>query len=331
MTEVVLKVSDLAVTFDTEHGTVSAVDGLSFTLHKGETLGIVGESGCGKSVSCLALMRLLPQPIGKITRGQVLLGDQDLVQLPRELLQTIRGRRIAMIFQEPMTALNPVETVGDQLMEVFELHFPEVSEADARAQSSELLREVGISDPEQRLTSYPHQLSGGMRQRVMIAMALACRPEILIADEPTTALDVTIQAQILDLLRSLQKKTGMAMIFITHDLGVVAEMCDHVLVMYGGRLAETGSTESLFRNPRHPYTIGLLASLPRLDAKPKSILRTIPGMIPPLHAMPSGCRFATRCEFAKDICRMNDPPKIQVEVDHTAWCVRLDEIGRSNV
>ena len=322
-----LKVSDLVVTFATEYGAVRAVDGLSFGLGKGETIGIVGESGCGKSVTCLAVMRLLPQPVGTITAGKVLLGEEDLVTLRQDLLRTIRGRRIAMIFQEPMTALNPVETVGQQLMEVFELHFPETSKGDARKEILDILRQVGISAPEQRLDAYPHQLSGGMRQRVMIAMALACKPEILIADEPTTALDVTIQAQILELLRSLQKKTGMAMIFITHDLGVVAEMCDHVLVMYGGRAVESGTAESVFRTPSHPYTRGLLA-LPKIDGTPKSELRTIPGMVPALHAMPSGCRFSTRCDFVQDSCRAAHPAATVVAGDHTVWCVRSKELGR---
>jgi oligopeptide/dipeptide ABC transporter ATP-binding protein len=328
LSEVILQVKDLVVSFDTEWGAVRAVDGLSFDVRKGETLGVVGESGCGKSVTCLALMRLLPQPIGHIASGQILLGDKDLAQLPREMLRTIRGRRIAMIFQEPMTALNPVETVGDQILEVFELHFPEVPAAQAHSQAIDLLRMVGISAPEQRMDSYPHQLSGGMRQRVMIAMALACKPDILIADEPTTALDVTIQAQILDLLRVIQKKTGMAMIFITHDLGVVAEMCDHVLVMYGGRAVESGTAEAVFKSPSHPYTKGLLASLPRFDSQPKALLKTIPGMVPSLQNMPVGCRFASRCEFAKDVCLERQPGASMIgSSDHLAWCVRLAEIG----
>ena len=328
MSDLILHVKDLVVSFDTEFGEVRAVDGVSFELRKGETLGVVGESGCGKSVTCLALMRLLPQPIGHIVSGQILLGDKDLVTLPRELLQTIRGRRIAMIFQEPMTALNPVETVGNQILEVFELHFPEVSLKEAKKTAVELLQMVGISAPEQRMECYPHQLSGGMRQRVMIAMALACKPDILIADEPTTALDVTIQAQILDLLRQIQKTTGMAIIFITHDLGVVAEMCDHVLVMYGGRAVEKGTALDIFKHPSHPYTQGLLASLPHFNSVPKAILKTIAGMVPPLHAMPAGCRFASRCEFVEPACRDQQPAPSAIGLSgHTAWCVRLKEIG----
>jgi oligopeptide/dipeptide ABC transporter ATP-binding protein len=321
-----LEVQDLSVTFQTDGKEVSAVDKVSFTVHPGKTLGIVGESGCGKSVTCLAIMRLLPQPIGRIMHGKVLLGLTDLVSLPRELLQEIRGKRIAMIFQEPMTALNPVETIGNQLTEVFTLHFPTMTLEEKLNASLDLLSQVGISSPKQRMNSYPHELSGGMRQRAMIAMALACKPDILIADEPTTALDVTIQAQVLSLLKSIQQNTGMAMIFITHDLGVVAEVCDEVLVMYGGRAVETGTVEEIFSNPAHPYTRGLLNSLPKLIQQPKSKLETIPGIVPALNAMPSGCRFQARCSHTIDTCKSTGHQAIAISNSHKTWCVRYNEL-----
>ncbi|MCX6117667.1 MAG: ABC transporter ATP-binding protein [Proteobacteria bacterium] len=335
--ESVLKVEDLSVTFATESGAIRAVDHLSFEVKRGQTLGIVGESGCGKSVTCLAIMRLLPQPFGTISSGRILMKDMDIAALPKAKLPSIRGKKIAMIFQEPMTALNPVETVESQIKEVFQLHFPEMNAEAQNAEAIDLLKRVGINAPEQRLKSYPHQLSGGMRQRVMIAMALACKPDVLIADEPTTALDVTIQAQILELLRDLQVSSGMSIIFITHDLGVVAEMCDQVLVMYGGRPVEYGSVEDIFGSTSHPYTRGLLNSLPRLDALPKSVLKTIPGMVPPLNQMPQGCRFQTRCSHKTEICssegpKENAPTKIksktvQESQGHYSWCKRVDEWG----
>ncbi|MGB5987607.1 MAG: ABC transporter ATP-binding protein, partial [Desulfobacterales bacterium] len=260
-----LTIENLTTAFDTEAGRIRAVEGVSFSVSKGRTLGIVGESGCGKSVTALSIMRLLPQPAGRIEGGRIRFNGTDLVQLPAQEMHRIRGKRIAMIFQEPMTALNPVQRIGKQLGEVFELHFPEMDEGAIAAASLELLKKVGIPAPESRLGEYPHQISGGMRQRVMIAAALAGRPDLLIADEPTTALDVTIQAQILDLMGSLKQESGMAIIFITHDLGVIAEMADSVLVMYAGKVAERAPVDPLYQHPRHPYTQGLLSSIPRLS------------------------------------------------------------------
>ena len=291
-----LEVKDLSTTFDVEVGTVTAVDKVSFSLEKGKTLGIVGESGSGKSVTSLSIMRLLPVPMGKST-GQVLFEGSDILSLPVEEMLRIRGFKISMIFQEPMTALNPVHTIGKQLMETFHLHFPKMSKEETFNKSVEMLEKVGIPAPEKRIHEYPHQLSGGMRQRVVIAIALSCEPDILIADEPTTALDVTIQAQILELMRELQKKNGMSIIFITHDLGVVAEMCDDVVVMYAGRIVEQASVESLFAKPRHPYTHALLDSIPKLDGVRKSTLVTIEGMVPALSDLPDGCRFGPRSGF----------------------------------
>lgn len=276
--------------------TVRAVDDVSFRLEAGSIMGLVGESGCGKSVTALSLMRLLPQPAGRITAGRILLKGQDLAACsPREMAK-IRGNRMGMIFQEPMSALNPVQTIGAQLAEVFELHRPQMTRAQIRKESCTLLEQVSIPDPMSKLGDYPHQLSGGMRQRVMIAMALACEPDVLIADEPTTALDVTIQAQILDCIRSLQQRKGMAVLFITHALGVVADLCDTVAVMYAGKIVESASVESLFSLPQHPYTRGLLRSIPRLDGVRKVTLPVIPGNVPGLAELPVGCRFSTRCD-----------------------------------
>jgi peptide/nickel transport system ATP-binding protein len=276
--------------------TVRAVDDVSFRLDAGSIMGLVGESGCGKSVTALSLMRLLPQPTGRITGGRILFKGQDLAACsPREMAKN-RGNRMSMIFQEPMSALNPVQTIGAQLAEVFELHRPQLTLSQIRSASCELLEQVSIPDPVNKLRDYPHQLSGGMRQRVMIAMALACEPDVLIADEPTTALDVTIQAQILDCIRSLQQRKGMAVLFITHALGVVADLCDTVAVMYAGKIVESASVESLFSQPQHPYTRGLLRSIPRLDGARKVALPVIPGNVPGLTELPAGCRFSTRCD-----------------------------------
>jgi oligopeptide/dipeptide ABC transporter ATP-binding protein len=318
--EIILEVKNLVTAFDTEGGRIRAVDDVSFQIKKQQTLGIVGESGCGKSVTALSIMRLLPKPTGIIESGQILFNGSDLVQLPAERMNEIRGKRISMVFQEPMTSLNPVHRIGKQLGEVYRLHFSEMSEKEIRQQSLELLQKVGIPEPEQRMEEYPHQISGGMRQRVMIALALACKPDILIADEPTTALDVTIQAQILDLMQKLQSETGMAVIVITHDLGVIAETCEDVVVMYAGKVAETASAVELFKNPKHPYTQGLLGSIPRLETPRKTKLNVIEGIVPSLYELPSGCRFRTRCPYAMEICAGDPPPMFTVGTDHFAAC-----------
>ena len=294
MTEPLLEVRDLRVGFQTEEGLLTAVDDVAFTLESGKMMGLVGESGCGKSVTARTLMRLLEQPSGRVLKGEVLLEGRDVLTLPLEAMRRIRGKEIAMIFQEPMTALNPVHRVGRQIVENILLH-QEIGANAALKRAVELMEWVGIPAPDERINDYPHQLSGGMRQRVMIAMALSCNPKILIADEPTTALDVTVQAQILDLIKRLQKDTGMAVILITHDLGVVAETCDDVAVMYAGRIVERGPVETVFRSPQHPYTKGLMGCLPRLDHPPKTMLPIIPGIVPGLRDLPEGCRFAARC------------------------------------
>ena len=309
----------MSTAFATDEGVVSVVDGVSFELAAGATLGIVGESGCGKSVTALSIMRLLPKPSGRVTSGRILFKGEDLLALPAEEYQRIRGNRIAMIFQEPMTALNPVHRIGLQLIEALDLHRPELSKREKTAAAVDLLDRVGIPAPDQRLRDYPHQLSGGMRQRVLIAIALACRPDVLIADEPTTALDVTIQAQILELMRELQQEYGMGILFITHDLGVIAELCDEVVVMYAGRVVERASATALFASPRHPYSEGLLASIPRLDSTPKSRLVTIPGMVPALSEMPEGCRFRNRCARASARCEV-EPRLVEAGAGRVVAC-----------
>lgn len=311
---------NLVTAFDTESGKIRAVDGVSFEVKKGQTLGIVGESGCGKTVTALSIMRLLPKPTGIIEDGQILFDGSDILGLPADRMHEIRGNRISMIFQEPMTALNPVHKIGNQLGEVFQLHVPGMSGKEIQEESLERLRKVGIPDPEERAGEYPHQISGGMRQRVMIAVALAAEPDILIADEPTTALDVTIQAQILELMKALQRETGMSIIFITHDLGVIAEVCDDVLVMYAGKVAETAPVVELFKNPKHPYTQGLLASIPRLETPRKIQLSIIKGMVPSLYELPEGCRFQNRCPHAMGICETEPPPLKQAGKNHFASC-----------
>jgi oligopeptide transport system ATP-binding protein len=300
------QVKDLAVRFDTHQGTVRAVDGVSFTLAEGETLGLVGESGSGKSVSCLAMLGLIPSPPGVVESGEVLFGGRDLLRLPREELRRVRGNAVSMIFQDPMTSLNPLLTVERQMTEVLEVH-KGTPRREARKLAAKGLGDVGIPNPEKRLDAYPHELSGGMRQRVMIAMALLCEPAVLFADEPTTALDVTIQAQILELMAALQQKRGTAIVLITHDLGVVAGMADRVHVMYAGRLVETGPTVPLFGDPRHPYTRGLLASVPSLAGDHGAKLASIAGQPPDLAALPPGCAFAPRCEQARDACKAAVP------------------------
>jgi oligopeptide/dipeptide ABC transporter ATP-binding protein len=289
-----LQVEDLEVAFETEDGLVHAVDGVSFTVDAGRTLGIVGESGCGKSVTASAILRLVPSPPGRILGGSIRFDGQDILQLSTHELRGIRGNEIAMVFQDPMTSLNPVFTVEKQMGEVLKLRFGLQGE-EARQRSAEMLRTVGIADPTDRLASYPHELSGGMKQRVMIAMALLCEPKLLIADEPTTALDVTIQAQILSLIKELQERTGAAVIFITHDMGVIAETCDEVAVMYAGRVVEQGDVLEIFERPRHPYTRGLLESIPKEGTARKAELPTIEGVVPSLLHPPEGCRFAPRC------------------------------------
>ena len=316
----ILEVKNLVTAFDTESGRIRAVDEVSFAIKKQQTLGIVGESGCGKSVTALSIMRLLPKPAGLIESGQILYNGVDLVQLPADEMHEIRGKRISIVFQEPMTSLNLVHRIGKQLGEVYRLHFTDMSDDEIRQASLELLQKVGIPEPEQRLEEYPHQISGGMRQRVMIALALACKPDILIADEPTTALDVTIQAQILDLMKGLQSETGMAVMFITHDLGVIAETCEEVVVMYAGKVAETASATDLFKNPKHPYTQGLLDSIPRLETRRKTKLNIIEGMVPSLYEIPSGCRFRNRCPHAMEICAGDPPPMKSVGANHLAAC-----------
>ena len=310
MSEPLLDVRGLKTQLSLEEGPVLAVDDVSFSIPPGGTLGVVGESGCGKSLTALSVMRLVPEPPGRVVGGQIRFRGEDLLSLPEEKLRRMRGRHLSMVFQEPMTSLNPVYTVGEQIAEGVRLH-QGLSRAAAREHSVEMLRRVGIPAPEQRVDSYPHQLSGGMRQRVMIAMALACGPELLIADEPTTALDVTIQAQILELLKRLQAEQHMAVMLITHDLGVVAESCDAVVVMYAGRVVERASVKALFRQPAHPYTAGLLRSIPALHevggAGERPRLRTIPGMVPSLRKLPGGCRFRDRCERAQDICARVEP------------------------
>lgn len=328
--EKVLEVKNLETSFRTEDGVVKAVDNVSFDVYRGKTLGIVGESGCGKSVTSLSIMQLIPNPPGKVTGGQILYKGEDLLKKSPSQMRAIRGNEISMIFQEPMTSLNPVFTIGNQLVEAITLH-QKLSKKDAIAKAIEMLRLVGIPSPDKRILDYPHQLSGGMRQRVMIAMALSCNPNVLIADEPTTALDVTIQAQILDLLKGLQEKVGMGLILITHDLGVVAEVCDDVVVMYAGKVVEQGTVHEIFKNPKHPYTRGLLNSIPTLSKDPtgkvkKNRLETIPGIVPNLLQLPRGCRFQDRCTLVQDVCRGDEPDlrlaKKDDHLDHLARCTQ---------
>jgi oligopeptide transport system ATP-binding protein len=313
-----LSVKDLRTYFSTEDGTVKAVDGISFELRAGETLGIVGESGSGKSVANLSIMRLIPEPPGKIVSGSVDFGGSDILKLSPQKVRELRGKRIAMIFQDPMTSLNPFMRVSKQLMEVTQLHLGH-NKSEARAHAIEMLEHVGIPDAGERIDSYPHEFSGGMRQRVMIAMALSCKPELLIADEPTTALDVTIQAQILELIKRLKSETGASVILITHDLGVVAGMTDHVIVMYAGKIFEQAPTGELFAKPANPYTRGLLRSVPDPTAE-QGQLYQIPGQPPDLTHLTKGCPFAPRCERAEEICRQEFPPFVQVTSDHHSLC-----------
>ncbi len=319
MAEPLLQVNNLKTYFKTQDGIVKAVDGVSYYVHKGETLGIVGESGCGKSVSALSIMRLIPQPPGKIVGGEIIFDGEDLLSLSEDEMRHVRGNRISMIFQDPMTSLNPVLTICRQVSEALELHLG-MDRASARERTLELLRMVGIPSAEKRLDDYPHQFSGGMRQRVMIAMALSCNPELLIADEPTTALDVTIQAQILDLINKLKRELGTAVIIITHDLGVVAGMSDRVVVMYAGHVVETADTYEIFGNPRHPYTLGLMRSIPRVDARERRKLNPIRGLPPDLIDLPDMCPFVPRCDYAQPRCEEGRPPLRTVGPNHQAAC-----------
>jgi len=320
MTAPLIDIGELKVVFHGDRGrTTHAVDTVNFDLARGATLGIVGESGCGKSATALAIMGLLPKSSAKIS-GHVRFDGVDLLGLPDHALRDLRGNRLAMIFQEPMTSLNPAYTIGEQIGEVLVRHRG-LTSAQARKRAIELLRSVRIPSPEQRVDDYPHKLSGGMRQRAMIAMALACDPQLLIADEPTTALDVTIQAQVLDLMRTLKTQTDAAIILISHDLGVVAEICDEVAVMYAGEIVERAPVEALFDQPQHPYTIGLLASIPRLDHRVDE-LATIEGSLPDMTALPVGCRFAPRCPFASEICVTAAPPIVDVGPRHWSRCIK---------
>jgi peptide/nickel transport system ATP-binding protein len=315
-----LEVRGLRTHFATERGEVRAVDGVDFSLQRGRTLGIVGESGCGKSVTALSILRLVPQPPGRIAGGEVRFEGEDLLKATAQRMRDLRGDKLSMIFQEPMTSLNPAFPVGDQIAEAL-LRHRNLTRGEAHEKAVAMLRKVRIPAPESRAREYPHQLSGGMRQRVMIAMALACNPRLLIADEPTTALDVTIQAQILELMRALRAELGTAIILITHDLGVIAEVADDVIVMYAGQVVERCAVPRLFAEPHHPYTIGLLGSIPRLDHE-QAQLSAIEGFVPDAAAMPAGCRFHPRCPFSVAKCRREEPPLMEVAKDHLASCWR---------
>ena len=326
-----LEVRDLTTQFFTEDGIVKAVDGISYDLEEGEVLGIVGESGCGKSVGALSLIRLIPFPPGRIVGGEVIFEGENLMEVDDSEMRAIRGNQISMVFQEPMTSLNPVLTVERQLTEALVLHM-DMNKVQARERALELMNLVGIPDAESRIKDYPHQFSGGMRQRVMIAIALSCNPKIIIADEPTTALDVTIQAQILELMKSLSAQFGTALIIITHNLGVVARYADRVIVMYAGKIIEEGSSEEIYHNPKHPYTLGLLQSVPRLDQDRQTSLEPIEGMPPDLIDLPVGCSFAPRCKYAYERCTQETPPLMEVQDGHESACWRfaeLEELARA--
>ena len=321
-TEVVLSVDDLRTHFTTRWGTVKAVDGISFDLRKGETLGIVGESGCGKSVTMLSLMRLIPIPPGKIVSGSIVLDGEDIVPISEQEMAKIRGSKIALIIQDPMTSLNPVFSIGDQVEEAIEIH-QDIPKRSITDRALEVLRKVNIPAAESRVKDYPHQMSGGMRQRVVGAIGISCQPQVLIADEPTTSLDVTIQAQYLKLLKDIQKESDLSIIFITHDFGIVAKMCDQVAVMYAGRIVEHGSVRDIFNNPSHPYTEALLASVPRMD-RVVDRLYSIEGQPPPLHDLPVGCAFANRCPVVMDKCIETYPEIRTVSDGHTAACWKVE-------
>ena len=325
-----LEVKNLKTHFFTMEGVVKAVDGVSYELNEGETLGLVGESGCGKSVSALSVMRLIPDPPGKIIDGEILLDGEDILKINMEGMREVRGAKIAMVFQEPMTSLNPVLTVERQITETLQLHMG-MSKLESQRESVNLLTRVGIPDPEMRIKQYPHQFSGGMRQRVMIAMALSCNPRLIIADEPTTALDVTIQAQILDLMKSLTTELGVALIVITHNLGVVARYADRVNIMYAGKVIERGEAHEIYSNPRHPYTVGLLRSVPRLDLPRRAKLDPIEGQPPDLINLPPGCAFRERCRWAIDKCATDTPELVETSDGHLSACFRADELGATEI
>ncbi len=321
----ILQIKGLKTYFFTENGVVKAVDGVDFEVYQGETLGIVGESGCGKSITAFSIMRLLDYP-GKIVEGQIIFKEENLLQKSEKQMRQIRGKDISMIFQEPMTSLNPVLTIGFQISESLEVHF-RMDKAKARKRALELLEKVGIPIPEQRVDEYPHQLSGGMRQRAVIAMALACDPALLIADEPTTSLDVTIQAQILDLMKSLLEQFNSSLMMITHDLGVIAEIADRIAVMYAGKIVEYAATRSIFYSPGHPYTFGLLTSIPRLDMDVKK-LESIPGIVPDPLNFPEGCKFHPRCVFATEKCIKEEPPLTKITQDHYVRCWNTEQVNQ---
>jgi len=327
-----LEIQNLKTVFSTERGILRAVDGVSLSLGAGETLGVVGESGCGKTMLFLSIMRLIP-PNGRIAEGRIMFNGQDLLALPEEAMREKRGRDIAMVFQEPMTSLNPVLRVGEQIAEAIRLH-QHVSDREALDRSVKLLGEVGIPEPERRVRDYPHQMSGGMRQRVMIAMAMSCRPQLLLADEPTTALDVTIQAQILKLVSDLKEKNNMAVIWITHDLGIVAEAAQKVAVMYAGRIVEIADVEKLFACPMHPYTRGLIESRPSgctdANVDGRAYLKTIPGTVPSLYDLPVGCRFADRCAMVEEACRVREPELMEIEEGHFVSCFVAESLAKSS-
>lgn len=320
MNNLLLEVRDLKTRFSTENGLVTAVDGVSFKIYEGETVGLVGESGCGKSVTSLSILRLFGLQSGTLLEGEILFENQDLLKMPLNEIQAIRGNKISMIFQDPMTSLNPVFSIGNQIAESIMLH-QKLDKQQALDKAIHMLELVGIASPERRILDFPHQLSGGMRQRVMIAMGLACQPRLLIADEPTTALDVTIQAQILDLMLKLQKELKMGVVLITHDLGVVAEVCDRVMVMYLGQIVEECPVEELFDNPLHPYTCGLIKSIPSMETNRREDLHVIEGMVPSLYQVPSGCHFAPRCPHAEAQCKV-PPQLVQVDATHKVRCWR---------
>ncbi len=324
---VLLRINELRTNFFTEEGVVKAVDGVTYEVNEGEILGLVGESGCGKSVSALSILRLIPNPPGKIVGGEILFDGQDLLKADEDEIRHIRGNRIAMVFQEPMTSLNPVLTIGRQLTEAIELHL-KLDKEGSRRRAVELLEMVGIPEAAARLNDYPHQFSGGMRQRVMIAMALSCNPKLLLADEPTTALDVTIQAQILEIMARLCKELGTAVIIITHNLGVVARYADRINVMYAGKIIETGTAREIFANPKHPYTLGLLRSVPRLDESRKEKLEPIEGVPPDLVNLPKGCSFYPRCRFHVDHCLEEPPPLMLVAENHFAACWEHERVTK---
>ncbi len=319
-----LEVKNLKTYFFTDDGVAKAVDDVSYTVDRRQTLGVVGESGCGKSVTALSIMRLIPDPPGKIVGGQVMFDGKDLLTISEEEMRHIRGNKIGMIFQEPMTSLNPVFTIGDQIEESILLH-QKVTKAEAKVRTIEMLRLVGIPAPEQRYGEYPHQLSGGLRQRVMIAIALSCKPDILVADEPTTALDVTVQAQILDLINRLQEELGMGVILITHDLGVIAETADNVAVMYAAHIVEYSNVDEIFHNPLHPYTVGLLGSIPKLNVETERLM-TIEGTVPAPTNFPVGCHFNTRCPYATEQCYKEEPALIEHEKGHFAACFHWEKV-----